>query len=237
MPPARPRSANSRVGLRARLEEVWLESARSGSPMPGEPALAQRLAVSRPAVREALVRLEERGYIRRRQGADTTVNRRMLDVSARIDEQIDRSELIASTGRRASMVVVESRIDSPSPEEGRAVRGRHRRTGAEDHQSVECRRKAGHPRQRFDRADGLGTHRDRHHQTRSSTSPRSSASVTPSGRLFIRRRPRSHLATRLCSTCLKAARPSPWNSSGSIERARLPTGRLSFIRQTRSSTP
>lgn len=85
--------------------------------MPAEPALAERLAVSRPAVREALVRLEERGYIRRRQGADTTINRRMLDVSARIDEQIDRSELIASTGRRASMMLVENRFDSPSPEE------------------------------------------------------------------------------------------------------------------------
>lgn len=85
--------------------------------MPGEPALAERLAASRPAVREALVRLEERGYIRRRQGADTAINRRMLDVSARIDEQIDRSELIESTGRRASMVVVENRIDSATSDE------------------------------------------------------------------------------------------------------------------------
>ena len=85
--------------------------------MPGEPALAERLEASRPAVREALVRLEERGYIRRRQGADTTINRRMLDVSARIDEQIDRSELIASTGKRASMAVVETRLDTPTPAE------------------------------------------------------------------------------------------------------------------------
>ncbi|MFW0783567.1 GntR family transcriptional regulator [Gordonia sp. CPCC 206044] len=114
MTPGRAPLPDDRGGLRARLEEVWLESARAGSPMPGEPALAERLAASRPAVREALVRLEERGYIRRRQGADTAINRRMLDVSARIDEQIDRSELIASTGRRASMVVVENKIDSPS---------------------------------------------------------------------------------------------------------------------------
>ncbi|MBD0860669.1 GntR family transcriptional regulator [Gordonia sp. zg691] len=104
-------------GLPARLEAVWLQSAQAGSPMPGEPALAERLAASRPAVREALVRLEERGYIRRRKGADTIINRRLLDVSARIDEQVDRSELIASTGRRASMVVVESRLDVPTSEE------------------------------------------------------------------------------------------------------------------------
>lgn len=85
--------------------------------MPGEPALAERLAASRPAVREALVRLEERGYIRRRQGADTVVNRRMLDVSARVDEQIDRSELIASTGCRASMTLVDSKFDVATPDE------------------------------------------------------------------------------------------------------------------------
>ncbi len=41
----------------------------------------------------------------------------MLDFSARIDGMIDRSELIASTGRLASMVVVESRIDSQAREE------------------------------------------------------------------------------------------------------------------------
>ncbi|MCX4091726.1 GntR family transcriptional regulator [Nocardia sp. alder85J] len=105
------------IGLWSRLHEIWLESARAGAPMPGEPTLAARLDASRPAIREALVRLEERGYIHRRQGADTLVNRRMLEVSARIDEQIDRAELIASTGRRASMTVVDNTIGTPTAAE------------------------------------------------------------------------------------------------------------------------
>ncbi|WP_288336211.1 GntR family transcriptional regulator [uncultured Gordonia sp.] len=117
MSPARREIASACSGLPARLQEVWRESATSGSAMPGEPVLAERLAASRPAVREALIRLEERGYIRRRQGADTVINRRMLDITARIDEQIDRSELIASTGRAASMVVVDNHIDTPTAEE------------------------------------------------------------------------------------------------------------------------
>nr|WP_283255229.1 GntR family transcriptional regulator [Gordonia sp. PP30] len=104
-------------GLGDRLVDVWRRAAESGTPMPGEPTLVATLAASRPAIREELVRLEERGYIRRRKGADTVVNPRMLDVSARIDQKIDRSELIASTGAEASTAVPDARIDIVTPEE------------------------------------------------------------------------------------------------------------------------
>src|ERR1700719_2371254 len=97
--PGEKRSGMKRDDLQERISDAWREAAAAGEPMPAEPALAQRLMASRPAVREALVRLEEQGYIRRRQGADTAVNRRMLDITGRIDQQIDRSELIAATHR------------------------------------------------------------------------------------------------------------------------------------------
>lgn len=45
----------------------------AGTPLPGERQLAQRLGVSRPAVREAISRLAQGGLVRTRQGEGTTV--------------------------------------------------------------------------------------------------------------------------------------------------------------------
>jgi GntR family transcriptional regulator len=96
------------ASLDARLRAIWTEAARHGATMPSEPTLAETLATSRPAVREALVRLEERGYIHRRKGADTTVNPALLDIPARLDRRIDTADLIAAMGRTPSVQVLEA---------------------------------------------------------------------------------------------------------------------------------
>ena len=72
-----------------------------------EPALARELQATRPAVREALVRLESEGLIHKRQGAGTAVNRAAVEIAARPDQQIDNGEIIRSMGRTASMEVLE----------------------------------------------------------------------------------------------------------------------------------
>jgi GntR family transcriptional regulator len=95
-----------RASLDERLREVWARAAQGGGTMPSEPALAASLSASRPAVREALVRLEERGYIHRRKGADTVVNASLLHIPARFDRQLDKSELIASLGREPGLQVL-----------------------------------------------------------------------------------------------------------------------------------
>ncbi len=91
-------SAADPPSLEERLEEVWADAARSGRHLPGEPTLATTLSSSRPAVREALIRLEERGYIHRRKGADTAVNSSLLGVPARFDQRLEASALIAAMG-------------------------------------------------------------------------------------------------------------------------------------------
>jgi GntR family transcriptional regulator len=103
---AAPRSPSHPLSLAARLEEVWFDAARSGARMPGEPALAAALHSSRPAVREALVRLEERGYIHRRKGADTAVNASLLDIPARFDQRLEKSDLIAAMGHQPTIDVL-----------------------------------------------------------------------------------------------------------------------------------
>ncbi|MBO9523427.1 MAG: GntR family transcriptional regulator [Nocardioidaceae bacterium] len=103
--------------LASRLEELWQRAAAAGEVMPGEPALAQALTASRPALREALVRLEERGYITRRQGADTAINRAMLDIPARLDEKVENGSLINAMGKESRVELLELRWDVATPEE------------------------------------------------------------------------------------------------------------------------
>lgn len=93
-----------------RLLAIWLEAARNGEYLPSEPSLAGALSVSRPALREALARLEERGLVRRRHGADTVVNPAALDIRARFDEQVEQADLIRAMGRTASLDVLEARL-------------------------------------------------------------------------------------------------------------------------------
>ncbi|MBM9463037.1 GntR family transcriptional regulator [Aeromicrobium sp. YIM 150415] len=93
--------------LDERLEELWAEAARDGRRLPGEPALAAALSSSRPAVREALIRLEERGYIHRRKGADTTVNTSLLDIPARFDRRVEESALIRAMGQTPQLDVLD----------------------------------------------------------------------------------------------------------------------------------
>lgn len=103
--------------LAAQLERVWAEAARTGGSMPGEPALAAVLQSSRPAVREALVRLEERGYIHRRKGADTAVNSSLLGIPARFDRRLEKSDLIAAMGHTPTIDVLAVETSLVTPEE------------------------------------------------------------------------------------------------------------------------
>ncbi len=103
-----------------RLQRLWADAAQRGGPMPGETALASALDISRPAVREALVRLEERGFIHRRKGAETTVNSSLLGIPARFEQRLDSAELIAAMGREPSVEVVSVEVGEVTLEEADA---------------------------------------------------------------------------------------------------------------------
>lgn len=78
--------------------------------LPSEPRLAELTGASRASVREALVRLEERGYVHRTQGTRTTPNRRLPDVGRRIDQQFDHSLSIRAAGYEPRLEVVASGV-------------------------------------------------------------------------------------------------------------------------------
>ncbi|WP_436697523.1 GntR family transcriptional regulator [Nocardioides sp. BYT-33-1] len=102
-----------------RLQRLWTEAAERGGPMPSEIALASSLEISRPAVREALVRLEERGFIHRRKGADTAVNSSLLAIPARFEQRLESAELISAMGRTPSVRVVSAAVGEVTLDEAR----------------------------------------------------------------------------------------------------------------------
>jgi GntR family transcriptional regulator len=107
--------------LDARLRSIWRRTVEHGEPFPGEPALALRLGASRPAIREALIRLEHEGLIGKRKGAETAVNRAAVEIPARFDQQIEKSELIEAMGGKATLEVLESSVIALSEEEAAAL--------------------------------------------------------------------------------------------------------------------
>lgn len=103
--------------LEERLARLWETAAREGRTLPGEPTLAHALSMSRPAVREALIRLEERGYIHRRQGADTVVNTSLLGIPARFDQRVEMSQMIRAMGCTPSVEVLDVSTTTITSEE------------------------------------------------------------------------------------------------------------------------
>jgi len=93
-----------------RIRRIWLDAARGGTAFPGEPTLARQLQAGRPAVREALVRLEAEGLIHKRQGAETMINRAAVEIAARLDQQMDNEDIIKAMGRVATMDVLEAEV-------------------------------------------------------------------------------------------------------------------------------
>jgi len=90
-----------------RILQLWRADAGT---LPSEPRLAELTGASRNSVREALIRLEERGYVHRAQGARTVPNRRLPDVGRRIDTQLDHSTSIGGAGYAPMLELVASGV-------------------------------------------------------------------------------------------------------------------------------
>jgi GntR family transcriptional regulator len=112
--------ANETV-LADRIRRIWLDVAHNGTAFPGEPTLARDLHVGRPAVREALVRLEAEGLIHKRQGAETAVNRAAVEIAARLDHQVDNEQIIQAMGHTAVMDVLEADVVSLDADDAQAL--------------------------------------------------------------------------------------------------------------------
>lgn len=96
--------------LSDRILHVAERGARRGEPFPGESTLAEMFQVSRPALREALAKLEGAGMIYRHQGAGTLLNEAALELCGRFDQFGEFSDVIAASGKEAKMELIECSV-------------------------------------------------------------------------------------------------------------------------------
>ena len=94
--------------LEDRVLSLWRDGShgsagKDSATLGGEVGIAEQLGVARPALREAIARLEAMGVVYRRQGAATVVNRDALRLAGRFDEQGDFSDVIRASGASPSL--------------------------------------------------------------------------------------------------------------------------------------
>lgn len=85
------------------VRSILLESMRFGcytnsDRLPSENVLASKLGISRTQLRDSLATLEQEGFISRRQGVGTIINKHVLDVTARMDLEVEFLDMICEHG-------------------------------------------------------------------------------------------------------------------------------------------
>lgn len=77
--------------------------------LPSEVEIAEYLGVSRTVIRDCLAVLEREGFISRKHGVGTIINRHVINVKTRIDLEQEFLEMIESTGQKAKIAYADVR--------------------------------------------------------------------------------------------------------------------------------
>ena len=80
------------------LQEIQQGKYRNAQRLPPETQLAEELRVSRTVIRDALSALEQDGYISRRRGTGTLINRHVVNVAVRIDIEAEFMQIVSKAG-------------------------------------------------------------------------------------------------------------------------------------------
>lgn len=107
--------------LSDRITQMLLEEIRSGiyadrESLPPELDLAEKLKVSRNMVRECLTRLEREGWVTRKHGVGTLINKSVVNVHTRLDLNYELSQTLEMIGKHAETALVRSRMVSAAGE-------------------------------------------------------------------------------------------------------------------------
>lgn len=93
--------------IRLQLLSAMKEGAYANSErLPRESVLAEKLGISRTQLRDILASLEREGFITRRHGVGTIINRHVLDATARMDIEVEFLDMIRQSGYRAEVAFV-----------------------------------------------------------------------------------------------------------------------------------
>ena len=102
---------SSQTAPQKTIRTTLLEAMRTGpyadtAHLPPETELAQTLGISRTQLRDALAVLEQEGFITRRHGVGTLINRHVLKVPVRMDIEEELLDMIRSSGYEAALAYV-----------------------------------------------------------------------------------------------------------------------------------
>lgn len=95
---------------------------RDAVKIPPEVEIAETLGVSRTILRDALSKLEQEGFISRRQGRGTMVNRHVLSVATRMDIEEEFLSMIKTAGKKPQTESCEAKIISAPAETADALK-------------------------------------------------------------------------------------------------------------------
>ena len=74
--------------------------------LPRESVLAEKMGISRTQLRDILASLEREGFITRRHGVGTIINRHVLNVQTRMDIEVEFMDMIRQSGRTPAVAYV-----------------------------------------------------------------------------------------------------------------------------------
>ena len=80
------------------LTEMRIGKYREGKRLPRETVLSEELGISRTQLRDTLAGLEQEGYITRKLGVGTIINRHVLNVKSRMDIEAEILDIIRNNG-------------------------------------------------------------------------------------------------------------------------------------------
>ena len=83
--------------------------------LPRESVLSEKLGISRTQLRDILASLDREGFITRRHGVGTIINRHVLGAQARMDIEVEFLDMIRQSGRTPGVAFVRA-ADSAADE-------------------------------------------------------------------------------------------------------------------------
>ncbi len=102
--------------LQSKLMYAMREGAfRDAERLPSENALAESLNISRTRLRDVLARLEREGFISRRHGVGTVINRHVLALAVRMDLEVEFLEMVERSGYRPGVVLLSAERRTAEP--------------------------------------------------------------------------------------------------------------------------
>lgn len=105
--------------LSERITKLLLHEIQDGEfsemdSLPPEVDLADRFQVSRNIIRECLARLEREGWVIRKHGVGTLINKQVVHVETRMDLNFELSQTLEMNGKRAETALVRFRGEPAS---------------------------------------------------------------------------------------------------------------------------